>query len=52
MKPIQQLLENAKHYELSGRSFREDADRYHKKAEDAFRLAEEYRQAAAKLGAE
>ncbi len=49
MEPLQQLKEQIKHYELSGRAFREDSDRYHKKAEEAFSMAEKYKQAVAQL---
>ena len=49
MTPIQQLKEQIKHYELSGRAFREDSDRYHKKAEEAFNTADQYKKAVALL---
>jgi uncharacterized protein (DUF2225 family) len=47
--PLEQLKQQIKHYELSGIAFREDADRYHKKAEEAFRVAEQYKEAVRKL---
>jgi len=49
MEPIEQLKRQIEHYERSGVAFREDADRYHKKAIEAFRIADEYKAAIAKL---
>lgn len=49
MTPLEQLRQQIKHYESCGRAFREDADRFHRKAEESFVLAEQYKLAVAKL---